>query len=104
MCACGSAQQVTTTYTVSTGNPNLLIEQISLTLVNALGPVKSQSVVIYNVGDDILVVSDIQMDEPFTTDAVGELEIQPDSSTPITIKYNPTLYEASEWFFDDYIK
>ena len=40
-----------------------------------MNSVKSESVVIYNVGDDLLVVSDIQMDSPFTTDASGELEI-----------------------------
>ena len=72
LCACGGAQQVTnTTYTVTTGNPNLLIEQNLIDFGElALNSVKSQSVVIYNVGDDTLVISDIQMDEPFTTDAV----------------------------------
>ena len=96
LCACGGAQQVTnTTYTVSTGNPNLLIEQNLIDFGElALDSVKSQSVVIYNVGDDILVVSDIQMDEPFTTDAVGELENSTRLFDSNTIKYNPTLYES----------
>ena len=75
------------------GQPNLVIEDTRVDFGElAYGSIGSQSLTIKNTGTGPLEVDSITVTTPFTTTSTGGLEVQPGTSTPITIQYIPTSY------------
>jgi hypothetical protein len=98
MLACGDSIKASqNTGIVTDGQPNLMIEISSIDFGElAYGSLGSESLTIRNSGTGILTIDTITVTTPFTTASVGGLEVQPSTSTPVTIQYIPTSYVDAE--------
>jgi hypothetical protein len=75
------------------GQPNLLIEQPAINFDHlSYGSLGSEALIIRNVGAGTLVIETISLTTPFTTSSGGDLQVQPGTSTPITVQFIPTSY------------
>ncbi|MEC7988141.1 MAG: MopE-related protein, partial [Myxococcota bacterium] len=79
------------------GQPNLQIEEDAINFGTlAYGSLGSESLTIKNVGTGILTIDSITVTTPFTSTSSGGVEVQPQTSTPITIQFIPTTYNDVE--------
>ena len=82
---------------ITDGQPNLVIEVETIDFGElAYGSIGSESLSIRNAGTGLLTIDTITITTPFTTTSVGGLEVQPSTSTPVTIQYIPTSYVDAE--------
>ena len=100
--ACGSTPIKTTGNgeTITSGQPNIQLEG---ELINfgelASGSMSTKTIVIYNIGEGTLEISDITVTTPFTTTSGGEISVNAGTSTPISIQYIASSYNDVEGTF-----
>ena len=82
------------------GQPNI---QLEVEIINfgllASGSMSTKTVVIYNVGDETLEISDITVTSPFTTPSSSALSVQPGTSTPVSVQYIASSFNDIEGTF-----